>query len=184
MTSPSLSHARKALAFAPALAFPACAPIVSHQVPFREADFAAPHGHGTGSVTGQVSVPLGNGFSTIVGVDEKPQLLPVNAYTSEIIQKQFVEGRNLAPSDSGLARYLHIAQADGMGNFTFRGVPAGSYFLVSQVESSHCIWNTDQDGNLSKITITNRTPLYARISVHDGQTVKVPDWTRGKTNEL
>jgi len=173
-----------ALAFAATLAFAACAPLVSHQVPFREADFAATQGHGAGSVIGQVSLPMSNGFSSLIGVDEKPVLMPVTAYTDEIIQKQYVEGRNLATGDPRYDRYLRTVQADSMGHFAFHGVPPGNYYLVSGVESSHWIWNTDQDGNLYKITIVNRTPLFARISVHNGQIVKVANWTKGKSKEL
>ena len=124
------------------------------------------------------------GVSSIVGVDETPLLLPVNAYTDEVIQKKYIEGRNLAQGDPRYDQYLRTTQADGMGHFTFHGVPPGNYYIVSGVEWSHWIWNTDPDGNLYKITIAYRIPLFARIAVQNGQTVRVNDWTQGKSKEL
>ena len=123
---------------------------------------------------------------SLVGVDEKPVLLPVNAYTDEVIQKQSCRGGTSSPrAIPAMTNIYAPPRPTAWGNFAFHnGVPPGNYYLVSGVESSHWIWNTDQDGNLYKITIVNRTPLFARISVQNGQTVRVTDWTRGQSKEL
>jgi hypothetical protein len=100
------------------------------QVAFNEAAFAGYGGQGTASVTGQV-------ICTYEGQDYPAQgnpvtLLPVTAYTREMIDRELGDGVTLVRSDPGLKKYIRITRTDDQGHFAFRQVPAGEYFVAGE----------------------------------------------------
>ena len=100
------------------------------QVAFNEAAFAAYGGPGTASVTGQL-------ICTYQGEDYPGQgtpvtLLPVTAYTKEMIDRELGDGVTLVASDPRLKKYLRITRTDDQGHFAFRQVPAGEYFIAGE----------------------------------------------------
>jgi hypothetical protein len=167
-----------------ALFFSSCAaPLVQRQAPFSEADFARTSGTGSGSVTGQVFVTMTN-HTTKIGSNADLVLLPVNAYTAESIQRKYINGENLVDGDPRYYKYVRATHADEQGSFAFRHLPPGDYFVGTNVVWSHWIWNTDGEGVMYKITISYRTRIFARVSVRDGQTVQVTDWSQCKAQML
>jgi hypothetical protein len=103
---------------------------VPRRVVFNEADFATYGGPRTASVTGQL-------IRSYEGEDHPGQgtpvtLLPVTAYTKEMIDRELGDGVTLMLSDSRLKKYIRISNADHQGNFAFRHVPAGEYFVAGE----------------------------------------------------
>jgi len=103
------------------------------QVAFNEAALAGYAAAGTASVTGQL-------ICTYEGEDHPGQgnpvtLLPVTAYTKEMIDRELGDGVTLVPSDPRLKKYLRFTRTDDQGNFAFRQVPAGEYFIAGEATS-------------------------------------------------
>jgi hypothetical protein len=167
-----------------ALFFSSCAaPIVPRQAQYNEADFARTSGAGSGSVTGQVFLTMKSN-TTRVGANVTLVLLPVNAYTTETIQRKYEGGENLADGDPRYYKHVRAVQSDGQGYFAFRQIPSGDYYVGGTVVWSHWIWNTDGEGVMYKITINRSTKIYARVSVENGRSAKVTQWIQGKSKEL
>ncbi len=75
-------------------------------------------------------------------------------------------------------------KTDGLGEFAFHNLPSGDYYLGPTVEWEDWNWNTDIDGALYRVDIHYVQPIYARVAVRNGQTVRVTDWTAGKKRVL
>ena len=164
--------------------FSSCAaPIVPRQAQYHEADFAHTSGAGSGSVTGQVFITMTN-HTTRIGADVVLVLLPVNAYTTETIERKYEGGENLADGDPRYYKHVRDVRSDGQGYFAFRQIPPGDYYVGGTVPWSHWIWNTDGEGVMYKITINRSTKIYARVSVGNGSSVKVTQWTQAWSKEL
>jgi hypothetical protein len=107
---------------------------VGRRVPFNEADFAAYRGAGTGTVAGQLAVTDTNG-ELHVGTRCDIELVPVTPYTQEMVEVELGQGLFLYPSvDSRFKKYARVMTADSNGNFVFRQVPAGQYFVCGEVD--------------------------------------------------
>jgi hypothetical protein len=76
---------------------------------------------------------------------------------------------------------VRAASADSQGNFAFRQLPAGDYYVGANVLWSYWIWNTNPDGSMYKSTIRRSRRIYARVSVNNGQTVRIGEWSQGKS---
>lgn len=104
------------------------------QVRFDESEFAAYRGPGSGTVTGQLAVRSSNGAEhvgnfggSIAGVPVT--LIPVTAYTKEMVEREIGNGENLGASDPRLEKYVRVTKTDGNGDFVFNQVPEGDYFV-------------------------------------------------------
>jgi hypothetical protein len=101
-----------------------------HQVAFNEADFASYAGSGTASVTGQLICSYER--EDHPGQGSPVTLLPVTAYTKEMIDRELGDGLTLGPSDPRLKKYVRITRTDDQGHFAFREVPPGEYFVAGE----------------------------------------------------
>ncbi len=108
-------------------------PRVARRVPFNEADFAAYRGPGSSTVAGQVIVKSSDG-ETHIGDGTTISLLPVTAYTKEMVEREIGNGEYLTPSDPRLQPYVHLQKTDDSGHFVFDHVRAGEYFVAAQAE--------------------------------------------------
>jgi hypothetical protein len=153
-----------------------CAATASHQVAFDESAFKGSDGSDSASVTGRAyAVYSGNKHPA----NEKAvELLPVNAYTTEIVQGSLLTGHAMQ-SDPRLAKYKRSAASDSNGKFAIRRVPAGEYYVVSVAEWKHHyeMENADDTG-LDKVTAEYKKPIFAKISVRVGETVRVSQWNQ------
>jgi hypothetical protein len=79
-------------------------------------------------------------------------------------------------------KYRRSVTADAQGNFTFRGIPSGDSYIVSSAA-----WDTrryedvliDAENNTyanQLMATDHEKTFYARITVRDGQTVRVTKW--------
>ncbi len=148
---------------------------VGRQTAFDPAEFSGMTRKGTGVVTGQVSVDTQN-HGTIHPHFQPIFLVPVTAYTTENVQRRFINGENLQAADKRLSQYERAANTDGDGHFTFRGVPAGEYYLEGEMPWITTYMSTDDQGISQQLYVSHFKYYFARASVKDGQTTRVTDF--------
>ena len=132
---------------------------VPRRVPFNEADFAAYRGAGSSTVAGQVIVKSPDG-ETHIGAGTEISLLPVTAYTTEMVEREIGNGEYLTPSDARFQPYARLQKTDDKGHFVFDHVRAGEYYVAAQAE-----WYFADD--------TSYQWACERIAVGAGQTVRI-----------
>ncbi len=159
------------------------APTRQRQVAFNEADFRWAGGTGTGSVVGQGYVKMNSGKIRYVE-NTSMALTPVNTYTSESIQRRYINGENLTPSDARLQKYARSVPTDSRGRFAFDHLPPGEYYIGSSVDWKDVSYNADPAGILVPTYYEYAIPIYARITVKNGQTVRVTNWETGKQRQF
>jgi hypothetical protein len=164
---------------AAALSLGSCAPEVPRQVAFSEAAFAGYGGSGSGQVTGRAVAVLG-GRDQELAVFTKVTLMPVNAYTTEIVQRSYVRPENLQEPDPRFQKYVRQVESDGAGNFVFRNVPPGNYYVSCDVTYSYPSYNTDSNGNQVETPLYYDRWIYAKVRVSSGQTTTVESWEQGR----
>ncbi len=97
-------------------------------MPFRESEFSPYRGKGTSTIEGQAFLKTRSG-DVKYGAGNAVQMVPVTTYTTEILTS-LLSGKTLTPPpDPRYYAYRRETVADGSGNFEFRDVPAGSYYL-------------------------------------------------------
>lgn len=125
--------------------------------PFDPATAQYIDGLGTGSISGRTFLA-----GTFSGKFANLQLIPVTAYSMEYMKilfdgdKAYYKPVVISNVDSNFRRYQRRTRADDKGNFTFSGVPAGEYFVYSQLLE-------DRTG----------VALYERVSIGKGQKLRV-----------
>ena len=151
-------------------AFGGCA--VSRQVPFNPADFSVMSHKGTAVVGGQVSVDTQD-HGTIHPHFQQINLVPVNAYTTENVQRRFLKGERLHSADPRIVNYERSVDTDNDGNFTFRGIPAGDYYLQGEIQWLNTYISTDDQGIDTRLYVSYFKYYFARVTVKDGQVERV-----------
>jgi hypothetical protein len=146
--------------------------VVSRQTAFNPADFNSMQRKGSGVISGRVSVDTSNA-GTIHPHFQQIILVPVNAYTTENVLRRFINGENLHSADKRLDQYARTVNTDGDGNFTFRGVPSGDYYLEGEMPWIISYMDTDNDGIPERMHVSYFKYYFARTSVKDGQTTQV-----------
>lgn len=125
--------------------------------PFNEADFEASAKSGTAVVQGQAFAKT-RGGDVKLGAGNEVRLYPVNTYTTE--------ARNTATSgfrpkhDPRFFKYVRKSTADAQGNFEFRDLPGGEYFVECSI-----FWEV---GNA-----TTGGVAHGRVKAEEGKAVKV-----------
>ncbi len=111
---------------------------------------------------------------------ETVELIPVNAYTKEIVERGLLAGRKVR-ADPRLAGYQRFVTSDANGNFVIRHVPAGEYFVISAAE-----WSYQYDATHSDNTGTDRLttefnkpkPVFTRIRLRADEAVRIRQWNQ------
>lgn len=104
------------------------------RMPFPEAEYATLQKPGTGRaiVRGQAFLKTRSGdIKTAAG--NQVFLNPVTSYSLEWYEKSYLSNRKMQASDTRLLSYMPIQVADGSGHFLFKNVPAGEYFISTNV---------------------------------------------------
>jgi len=116
-----------------ALALVGCAvPQQPRIAKYDSAEYAPYAGSGTAKISGQA-------FAKTVGGDVKfaagnrVWLYPVTSMTTEWYRTSFEQGKPMQAGDQRMMQHSKMVLADGSGNFEFAGLPAGNYYLVSQI---------------------------------------------------
>ena len=156
--------ARGIVFFSSVVLLTACAAFATspRRVPFNEADFAAYRGTGSATVTGQLIVRSSDG-ETHIGSGVHVTLLPVTAYTREMVDREIGNGENLSNSDARLQQYARLVKTDGQGRFVFDHVRPGKYFVSGLAE-----WYFADDAQYQwaceQITVENGQPVHVQVS--------------------
>ncbi len=149
-------------------------PLVQQQQPFIESDFAKFGNTGSGAVAGRAYVIMESG-TVRFPIQSEVYAVPVNAYSTEIITRNYQAGENLAPPDPRYHRYTHTVLTDDLGNFEIRHLLPGDYYVGTTICWTSTSTNAE-DGTDS--IIDHSIPIYQRVSVH-GQTVVIAHWNFG-----
>jgi len=155
----------------------------ARQTPFNEADYQWARGAGSGAVRGKAFIEMKDN-SVNVASDTDIVLIPANAYTTEFMTRQAQHGAHLAPADPRAEKYARHTTADGNGNFSFRNLPPGNYYVGTMVNWINRYWSPDSDNNLQKVSTHHAQYIWASVSVRNGQTMAVTDWNQGADRNL
>lgn len=130
---------------------------------FPVAEYAALPAQGTGIVEGQVFMKTVGG-DVKYGAGSEVTLNPITSYSEQWYNSIYNLRKDLQPGDQRQNAFIKTTRADGSGNFKFSDVPAGKYFLTSQVRwQAPGQWGlTNQGGQITD-----------RITVSDDQATRV-----------
>ena len=103
-------------------------PPAKRQTAFIESEFAPYAGIGNSTVTGQAFLKTRSG-EVRFGAGCEVVIVPVTSYTTEITDRAVLGRERLEAPDPRYSAYRRTTIADGNGNFEFRGIQAGSYYL-------------------------------------------------------
>ena len=133
------------------------------RVPFSEAEYAALPKAGTGTVTGQAFLTT-RGGEVRVAAGREISLNPVTSYSRQWYQVQYQGGRQLSAFDPRIINHIITKVANAQGNFTFKNVPPGDYFITTEVT-----WSVVVSG----LVTTTGGVIAKPITVRDGQETEV-----------
>lgn len=96
-------------------------------------------GSGSATITGSAFLKT-KGGDVKVGAGDKVELIPAAPYTRErfefVTQSAYT---HIEPRDPRLAKYVRSTIADAQGNFEFRNIPAGEYFIACLIEWRYAV---------------------------------------------
>lgn len=131
--------------------------------PFVESDYAQYRGWGSGAIVGQGFFKTGSGNVKPAAGD------PINCNPATSYSKEFMvrstRGKRLTPADSRVWAYHRQTVADANGNFEFRGLPRGEYYVYTGV-----MWGLR--GGYG-IAVPRGATVSEKVTVWPGQTTKV-----------
>jgi hypothetical protein len=149
------------------LALASCAvPQQERVAKYDPAEYARYAGRGTARVSGQA-------FAKTVGGDVKCAagnivwLYPVTSMTTEWYNTAIKGGKPMKAGDERMMQHSRKTIADGSGNFEFGGLPAGDYYVVTQVS-----WGVATGLQFFPIESTG-TALTAKVHVSEGESKRI-----------
>ena len=129
------------------------------RIPFPQEEYAALPTTGTATITGQAfTEPMCRFVEVAAG--EEVWLVPVTSYSDQWYNEHYINNNDLTEDDPRQQAFIRKVTADGEGRFTFRNVPAGEYYITSQVS-----WISG--GTIQRVVIAKKT------AVADGQELNV-----------
>lgn len=138
----------------------ACSPRIQQRVfHFDESEYRPYDQEGTSTICGQAFLKTRGGIVKFAAGNQIT-IDPVTSYSSESLQLGTLSGMQLTPSDQRADTYTRFTRADGTGNFCFRKLPAGRYYVFTLI-----MWDTG-------ITSTGGW-VHLNVPVRKGKTVKV-----------
>lgn len=91
---------------------------------------------------------------------------PVTSYSNEWYEKLYVQGKNLEAADPRIWDYTKTDIADGEGQFVFKNVPLGSYYVTTAI-----LWEAAV--GFQGALVTQGGLVTKKITVNDGETLNV-----------
>lgn len=147
------------------LAACAAGPEPIKRMAFPESEYKALSREGSGTVRGQAFLKT-RGGDVKVAAGNEVLLNPVTSYSEEWYQKSYRPNLPMEPADPRMDRYIKYTTADASGRFTFRNVPAGDYFVTTQV-----IWEAPV--GYRGAMLPQGGVITKRVTVDEGENVEV-----------
>jgi hypothetical protein len=134
--------------------------------PFPVEEYAAlpVKNSGTATITGQAFLrTVGGDVKTAAG--QVVMLNPETSYSDFWYQKSYLSNQKMEESDPRLLPYIYQTIADADGRFKFGNVPAGKYFLTTQV-----VWRVPMAYG---VLVPTGGWISRLVSVEDGKEIEV-----------
>jgi len=150
------------LIFSIIFVFIACAPLTPpiQRMNFPESEYLALKSTGSATIHGQAFMRTRGGeVRTAAGLNIL--LNPVTSYSNEWYQLAYLEHKKIDTPDPRLWKYTRTQIADSGGNFVFKNVPAGEYYVTTGI-----FWDVPYYGKQGGI-------MSQRVSVKDGENLEV-----------
>jgi hypothetical protein len=124
-------------------------------------------GSGSSAIVGQAFMKT-QGGDVKFGAGNQVTLTPVTPFTAEWYRRAVIGGENLAGVSADVAarfqKYERRTVADGSGNFEFRNIPAGEYYVTCPI-----FWQIPG----AYTTSTTGGMAHTQVTVGQGETKKV-----------
>jgi len=103
------------------------------RIPFPVEEYARLHRSGKGTIKGKIY--LSDGYDMkVLGKGTRLYLNPKTSYSDQWYEESYIGGHKMQKADDRLFNYLRFTSSDANGNFSFYGVPSGSYYLIGTVK--------------------------------------------------
>ncbi len=106
-------------------------------------------------------------------------LFPVNAYTTEYIDRRYKKGVNMAMGDPRMAQYLTTEYADNEGRFSMGNLAPGEYYVGALVDWVNTYDYIDSWNNTQTQHDDHSQFVWTQVTVKNGQTTHVSNWNQG-----
>jgi hypothetical protein len=103
------------------------------RIPFPVEEYARLHRNGKGTIKGKIYISDGYDMK-VVGKGTRLYLNPKTSYSDQWYEESYIGGHKMQKADDRLFNYLRFTSSDANGNFSFYGVPSGSYYLIGTVK--------------------------------------------------
>lgn len=134
---------------------------------YNEQEYAPYASQGTSSITGQAFLKT-RGGDVKYGAGNEIVLTPRTSYSSEWWTKAVLQDHVLAPGDSLAEGFSGYTVADGEGRFRFDSLPAGEYFVITEVS-----WEVPAPSGRSYLLERTGALVGQGVAVRPGQSVQV-----------
>ena len=106
--------------------------VVIQRVPFNPSEYSSLARTGTATVTGQAYIKTPDGH---VHYPHKAQarLNPKTTYSQQWYEINYLGRQNIAIADPRYLAYVYMVDFGANGQFTFRNIPAGDYYLSAPI---------------------------------------------------
>ncbi len=128
-----------------------------------DSDYAQYRGWGSGVIAGQNFLKVGSG-NVKPAAGDLVNCSPATPYSNDFIERS-TGGERLTPADPRVWKYHRQTVADANGNFEFRGLPRGEYYVYTGL-----MWG--MRGGYG-IAVPRGATASRKVTVWPGQTTKV-----------
>lgn len=105
---------------------------IINRIPFPEKEYKKLSSRGQSAVYGKIALQTKNG-RRVVGSNARLYLNPYTSYSKQWFNENYMSGNKMNSADDRLYQYLRFATANDDGNFIFKNIPKGKYYLVGSV---------------------------------------------------
>ncbi len=102
---------------------------IINRIPFPAKEYKKLSSAGNSVVYGKIAVQTRNG-RRVVGSNARLYLNPYTSYSKQWFKENYLSGNKMNSADDRLYGYLKFAVANDDGNFIFKNIPKGKYYLV------------------------------------------------------
>jgi len=108
---------------------------IINRISFPVKEYKKLSSKGQSVVYGKIAVQTRNG-RRVVGSNARLYLNPYTSYSKQWYKENYLNGNKMNSADDRLYKYLKFATANDDGNFVFKNIPKGKYYLVGTMMCS------------------------------------------------